>query len=286
MTINEKETFGELAIYQTEDESSSLNIRIEDETIWLNQAQIVSLFASSKANISEHIKQIFESKELLAGSTVRNFRTVQIEGERKITRNITHYNLDMVISIGYRVNSLRATQFRIWATQVLRNYLLKGYAINQRIESIEKKVYEHDRQIESLVMQALPPKEGIFYDGQIFDAYEKVVSFVKSAKKSIILIDNYIDETVLTLLTKRKKGVKTTIYTQNLTAQLKLDIKKHNSQYDPIEVIKFEKSHDRFLIIDNMTVYHIGASIKDLGKKWFAFSRIAIEPGDILKKLF
>ena len=286
MTINEKETFGELAIYQTEDESSSLNIRIEDETIWLNQAQIVSLFASSKANISEHIKQIFESKELLAGSTVRNFRTVQIEGERKITRNITHYNLDMVISIGYRVNSLRATQFRIWATQVLRNYLLKGYAINQRIESIEKKVYEHDRQIESLVMQALPPKEGIFYDGQIFDAYEKVVSFVKSAKKSIILIDNYIDETVLTLLTKRKKGVKTTIYTQNLTAQLKLDIKKHNSQYDPIEVIKFEKSHDRFLIIDNMTVYHIGASIKDLGKKWFAFSRIAIEPGDILKKPF
>jgi len=286
MTLNEKESFGELAIYQTEDESPSLNIRIEDETIWLNQTQIVSLFASSKANISEHIKQIFESKELLAGSTVRNFRTVQIEGERKITRNITHYNLDMVISIGYRVNSLRATQFRIWATQVLKNYLLKGYAINQRIENIEKKVYEHDRQIESLVMQALPPKEGIFYEGEIFDAYEKVVSFVKSAKKSIILIDNYIDETVLTLLTKRKKGVKTTIYTQNLTAQLKLDIKKHNSQYDPIEVIKFVKSHDRFLIIDNMTVYHIGASIKDLGKKWFAFSRIEIEPGDILKKLF
>jgi hypothetical protein len=287
MTLNEKDKseHGDIIIYQPDQTSSKLEVRIEDETVWLTQAQMIELFDSTKQNVSLHINNIFREKELDLDSTVKENLTVQIEGNRKIHRKLKLYNLDIIISVGYRVKSLRGTQFRIWATQVLRNYLLKGFAINQRIENIEKKVYEHDRQIESLVMQALPPKEGIFYDGQIFDAYEKVVSFVKSAKKSIILIDNYIDETVLTLLTKRKKGVKTTIYTQNLTAQLKLDIKKHNSQYDPIEVIKFEKSHDRFLIIDNSTVYHIGASLKDVGKKWFAFSKIELDPKEMIEKL-
>ncbi|MCX6327799.1 MAG: virulence RhuM family protein [Bacteroidia bacterium] len=231
-------------------------------TFWLTQAQIVTLFSTSKANVSEHIKQIYQSKELEAKSTVRNFRTVQIEGNRRVSRNIDHYNLDMTISIGYRVNSIRGTQFRIWANKVLKSYLLKGYAIRQQFEHIEKKLqqhdktlFEHDQKFELLIKTALPPKEGIFFDGQIFDAYNKFSSFIKEAKLSIILIDNYIDESVLTLLLKRKKGVKVTIYTQKISKQLTLDITKHNAQYEYIEVKTFNKSHDRFLIVDEKIIY-------------------------------
>ncbi len=163
--------------------------------------------------------------------------------------------------------------------------MLRGYALNQRIDRIENKLYEHDQKFELLIKTALPPHEGIFFDGQIYDAYEKVSSFIKEAKFSIILIDNYIDDTVLTLLTKRKKGVKTTIYTQKISKQLALDIQKHNAQYDPVDVKVFAKSHDRFLIIDEKIIYHIGASLKDLGKKWFAFSKIDLNPEIILNEL-
>ncbi|PIX33551.1 MAG: DNA-binding protein [Bacteroidetes bacterium CG_4_8_14_3_um_filter_31_14] len=267
-------------------------MRFEDETIWLTQAQIVELFSSSKANVSEHIKQIYYSKELEIKATVRNFRIVQIEGNRKVSRNIDHYNLDMIISIGYRVNSIRGTQFRIWANKVLKSYLLKGYAVRQQFEQIEKKLqqhdktlFEHDQKFELLIKTSLPPKEGIFFDGQIYDAYEKVSSFIKEAKFSIILIDNYIDDTVLTLLTKRKTGVKTTIFTKAISKQLALDINKHNAQYEHIDVKTYSKSHDRFLIIDEKIIYHIGASLKDLGKQWFAFSKIEINPELIIKEL-
>jgi hypothetical protein len=225
-------------------------------------------------------------------STVRNFRIVQTEGNRKVSRNIDHYNLDMIISIGYRVNSIRGTQFRIWANKVLKSYLLNGYAVRQQFEQIEKKIqqhdktlFEHDQKFDLLIKTNLPQKEGIFFDGQIYDAYEKVSSFIKEAKFSIILIDNYIDDTVLTWLTKRKKGVKATIYTQKVSKHLELDIQKHNAQYEPIEVKIFTKSHDRFLIIDEKIIYHIGASLKDLGKKWFAFSKIEINPEIIIKEL-
>ena len=292
MKENSNNNQGEIILYQASDNQTALEMRFEDETIWLTQAQIVELFSSSKANVSEHIKQIYYSKELEIKATVRNFRIVQIEGNRKVSRNIDHYNLDMIISIGYRVNSIRGTQFRIWANKVLKSYLLKGYAVRQQFEQIEKKLqqhdktlFEHDQKFELLIKTSLPPKEGIFFDGQIYDAYEKVSSFIKEAKSSIILIDNYIDETVLTLLTKRKTGVKTTIFTKAISKQLALDINKHNAQYEHIDVKTYSKSHDRFLIIDEKIIYHIGASLKDLGKQWFAFSKIEINPELIIKEL-
>lgn len=278
----------EIIIYQTDEESIRLEIRLEHETLWLTQNQIVNLFESSKANISEHIKNIFLSGELEEIATVRNFRTIQIEGSRKVSREITHYNLDVIISIGYRVNSIRGTQFRIWANNVLKDYLLKGYAVNQRFENIEKDVHYLKQKVNEFDFQIrtnLPPNEGIFYNGQVFDAYIFVTDVIKSALKSIVLIDNYVDETVLSILSKKNQNVKATIFTKNLTKQLSLDLKKHNEQYPVIEIKVFSKSHDRFLIIDNKTVYHIGASLKDLGKKWFAFSKIEIDTKDILKRL-
>lgn len=190
----------------------------------------------------------------------------------------------MIISVGYRVKSKRGTQFRIWANGVLKDYLLKGYAINQRIERLENKVLEHDNKIEFFIKNALPPVEGIFFDGQIFDSYVFVSGLIKDAKKKIILIDNYVDETVLLLLAKRKENVEAEIYTQNISEKLKLDLKKYNSQYEPIKILTFSHAHDRFLIIDN-TVYHIGASLKDLGKKWFAFSKMQLTKDLIIKTL-
>ena len=278
----------EIIIYQSEDFSTSVEVRLEEETVWLTQVQIVELFNSSKANISEHIKNIFSSNELDELSTVRKIRTVQKEGNRNVSRELIHYNLDVIISVGYRVNSKRGTQFRIWANKVLKNYLLKGYAINNRFDRIEndiqnlkEKVNEFDLQIRT----SLPPNEGIYFNGQVFDAYVFATNIIKSATKSIVLIDNYIDETVLTMFTKRNKNVKTIIYTSKISKQLKLDLEKHNQQYQEIEINVYKKSHDRFLIIDNEIVYHIGASIKDLGKKWFAFSKINIDANYLINKL-
>jgi hypothetical protein len=276
---------GEIILYQTPDNQTALEVRFEDETIWLTQAQIVTLFSTSKANVSEHIKQIYQSKELETEATVRNFRTVQIEGNRRVSRNIDYYNLDMIISIGYRVNSIQGTQFRIWANQVLKNYLLNGYAIHQRVEKIERKLFEHDQKFDLIIKTSLPRHEGIFFDGQIFDAYKFVSDIIKAANNSIILIDNYVDESTLLLLAKREKGVDATIYTNTISKQLQHDIKVHNTQYKAIEIKTFTKAHDRFLIVDNSIVYHIGASLKDLGKKWFAFSKINLDINEMLTKL-
>ena len=181
-----------------------------------------------------------------------------------------------IISVGYRVKSKRGVEFRKWANSVLKEYLLKGYAVNQRFERLEQRVSRTEEKIEFFVRTSLPPVEGVFFDGQIYDAYELASRLVKSARSRIILIDNYIDETVLTLLDKREAGVTAEIYTHQPNAQLKLDIERHNSQYAPIPVHVLTRSHDRFLCIDD-TVYHIGASLKDLGKKWFAFSRMELK---------
>jgi len=276
----------EIVIYQaSENTDFQIEVRVEDETIWLTQSQIVNLFDSSKANVSEHIKHVFRSGELDPGATVRKFRTVQKEGVRKVTRDLDHYNLDMVISIGYRVNSIRGTQFRIWANKILKDYLLKGYAVSHRLDKVERRLAEHDAMFELLIQSDISPKEGIFYDGQIFDAWEFVSGIIKEANESIILIDNYIDESVLSLLAKRASGVMASIYTANVSQQLRYDLAKHNKQYPSIDLITFTKSHDRFLIIDRETVYHIGASLKDLGKKWFAFSRINLDAEEMTRKL-
>lgn len=272
---------GEIILYQP-DETIKLEVRMEDETVWLTQAQIVELFQSSKANISEHIKNIYEQEELEESSTVRDFRTVRQEGRRQVVRNLTYYNLDAIISIGFRVNSKRGIQFRQWANKVLKEYLLKGYSINRRLSELEKTVALHSEKIDFFVRTSLPPVEGIFYDGQIFDAYKFATDLIKSAKKSLVLIDNYVDESVLLMLSKRNPGVSATVYTQRITPQLQLDLNKHNDQYPPINMRTYRNGHDRFLIIDDREVYHIGASLKDLGKKMFAFSRLSIPAKMIL----
>ena len=275
---------GEIILYQP-DETIKLEVRMEDETVWLTQAQIVELFQSSKANISEHIKNIYEQEELEESSTVRDFRTVRQEGKRQVVRNLTYYNLDAIISIGFRVNSKRGIQFRQWANKVLKEYLLKGYSINRRLSELEKTVALHSEKIDFFVRTSLPPVEGIFFDGQIFDAYKFATDLIKTARKSLLLIDNYVDESVLLMLSKRNPGVSATIYTQKITPQLQLDLDKHNDQYPPINIRTYRNSHDRFLIVDDKEVYHIGASLKDLGKKMFAFSKLEIDPGLITDKL-
>lgn len=282
---------GEIILYQP-DNTIKLEVRIENETVWLTQAQIVNLFQSSKANISEHIRNIYDSDELSAESTVRKFRTVRMEGNRKVTRILEYYNLDMIISVGYRVNSKRGVQFRQWSTGVLKEYLLKGYAINQRVEQLENKANTHDRQLEELtnkvdffVRTSLPPVEGVFFNGQIFDAYVFATNLIRSANKSLLLIDNYIDESVLLMLGKRNPSVSATIFTGRITSQLQLDLDKYNDQYPPINIRTYANAHDRFIIIDETEVYHIGASLKDLGKKLFAFTKMNMPASVIINSL-
>ena len=275
---------GEIILYQPE-ENVQLEVRLEEETVWLTQAQMADLFQKDISVISRHIRNIFAEGELEERS---NLHFLQIPFSDK---PVKLYNLDVIISVGYRVKSRRGTQFRIWANKVLKYYLLKGYALNQRLLKIENQLEnqqnllaEHSEKIDFFVRTSLPPVEGIFFEGQVFDAHVFVSNLIRSAKNSIILIDNYIDDTVLKLLDKRSAGVKATIYTCQIKSALKNDINLHNTQYEPIDVIKFTNAHDRFLMIDE-TVYHIGASLKDLGRKWFAFSKMDITSSLLLSKI-
>lgn len=272
----------EIVLYQPNEEVK-LEVRLEEETVWLNQQQMAILFNATKQNISLHINNIYKEGELLRDATVKEYLTVQQEGSRQITRRVLFYNLDVIISVGYRVKSIRGTQFRQWANRVLKDYLLRGYSINSRIERLENRMAQTEEKIDFFVHTSLPPVQGIFYDGQVFDAYTFASNLIRSAKKSIVLIDNYIDDTVLLLLDKRQTGVQATIYTKSVDAKLKLDIDRHNKQYKPIEIRKFDRSHDRFLMIDH-EVYHIGASLKDLGRKWFAFCKMEVSAKDLLEK--
>ena len=272
----------EIIIYQPEDLTLVFDVRVEDETVWLTQIQMADLFQTTRNNITIHIGNIFKEKELEEISVGKDSLLAARDGKKYHTK---FYNLDVIISVGYRVKSQRGTQFRIWANRVLREFLLKGHVLNQRVDRIESKLIDHDQKFDMLIKTNLPPTEGIFYDGQIFDAYAFVANLIKSAKKSIILIDNYVDETVLVLLSKRSDKVSAMIYTKNISKQLGLALKKHNEQYPSIEIKEFTKSHDRFLIIDEKTIYHIGASLKDLGNKWFAFSRIKLNAKDLIDNL-
>ncbi len=255
---------------------------MEAETVWLNLNQMAMLFDRDKSVISRHIRNIYTEGELKKEATVAKNATVQMESGRQVMRQIEYYNLDVIISVGYRVKSLRGTQFRQWATGVLKEYLLKGYAINNRIEQLEQRVARTEEKIDFFVRTSLPPVEGVFYNGQIFDAYVFATDLIKSAKKSVTLIDNYIDESVLLMLSKRKAKVRATIVTRSDSKVSQLDIEKHNAQYLPVEVKVCDTIHDRFLIIDN-EVYHLGASLKDLGKKLFAFSKLEMPAETILK---
>ncbi len=285
MSLNTKMQQNEIIIYQPDNQSVHLEVRIEDETVWLTQAQMVELFQATKQNISLHINNVFNEGELNTDSTVKEYLTVQTEGKRLVKRKLFIYNLDVIISVGYRVKSKRGTQFRVWANKILKEYLLRGFVLHQRIDKIEEKLIEHDEKFDMLIKSDLVPNEGIFYEGQVFDAYSFVSRVIKSATNPIVLIDNYIDEDVLILFSKRKSSVNVVIYSANITPKMKLDITRFNTQYPKIEIKSFKQSHDRFLIIDQETVYHIGASLKDLGKKWFAFSKININATEMIDKL-
>ena len=268
-----------IIIYRTADGRASVALYAKDGKIWLNQQQMAELFATSKQNISMHIANILKEKELYKDSVVKEFLTTAADGKNY---NVVFYSLEMIIAVGYRVRGVRGTQFRQWATGVLKEYLLKGYAINNRIEQLEQRVARTEEKIDFFVRTSLPPVEGVFYNGQIFDAYVFATDLIKSAKKSVTLIDNYIDESVLLMLSKRKAKVRATIVTRSDSKVSQLDIEKHNAQYLPVEVKVCDTIHDRFLIIDN-EVYHLGASLKDLGKKLFAFSKLEMPAETILK---
>ena len=270
----------EIVLYQPND-AVHLEVRMANESVWLTQSQIALLFGVGQPAISKHLNNIFKSGELDESSVHSILEYTATDGKTYRTK---FYNLDAILSVGYRVNSINATMFRKWANNVLKDFLLKGYSVNQRFERLEQRVSKTEEKIDFFVHTALPPVEGIFFDGQIFDAYTFVSDLVRSAKSRIILFDNYVDDTVLTLLDKRANGVSVQIYTRNVTQQLALDLQRHNAQYRPIAIDAFPNAHDRFLCIDD-TVYHLGASLKDLGKKWFAFSRMEIGAEALREKM-
>jgi len=255
-----------------------LEVSLDKDSIWLNQSQISELFDTSTDNVSLHLKNIYKEKELDEKSTTEDFSVVRQEGKRKVKRTLKHYSLDAVISIGYRVSSYRATKFRQWATGILKEYILNGYAVNthkiteQRLINLENDMKVVKSKIKNDEFEL---RQGVSYDGKTYDAYIFVNDLLKSAKKEVIIIDNYIDVTVLTLLSKYK-NINFTIITKSISKQLKLDVDKYNSQYSNLKIKISNDFHDRFLIVDASKAYHVGASLKDLGKKVFAFSKINI----------
>lgn len=294
---------GEIILYRP-DETVSLEVRLEGETVWLNQAQMGELFGTNRQAITKHLQNIYDCGELNKEATSSILELVRQEGKRTVKRKIEFYNLDAIISVGFRVNTKRGIEFRQWANRVLKDYMLRGYAINvqlnqlkqhiddhiqteqQRFEQIESTLSEHQEKIDFFVRTNQPPVEGVLFEGQIFDAYKLVEALVKSAKREIILIDNYVDATIFDLLEKREQGVKATIYTEQVGQSLQhlqqLSQQQHRRR---IEVKEYNnRFHDRFLIIDD-ALYHFGASFKDLGKRLFAFELMGIDKEIILNQL-
>lgn len=287
-----EKTENEIILYQP-NETMKLDVRVQQETVWLTQQQIAQLFGVKQPAISKHLKNIFDSGELDENSVHSILEYTAADGKSYQTK---FYNLDAILSVGYRVNSRNATLFRQWANKVLKEYLLRGYSVNQRLmlmeDRIDRRLSEHDHQLSQLtekvdffVRSSLQPKEGIFFDGQIFDAYAFVADLIRKAKKRIVVIDSYIDDSVLVQLSKRNLGVTVDIYDGRISVQLRQDVERHNAQYPGVTLHAYNKAHDRFLIIDE-EVYHIGHSLKDLGKKLFAFSKMDVMTGsELLSKL-
>ena len=270
---------GEIVMYQP-DETIRLEVRMGEDTVWPSQQQMAELFQRDQSVIARHIRNIYKEEELTEEGTYAKFAYMGHDGLQKY--EVIHYNLDVIISVGYRVKSKRGTRFRQWANKILKDYLLKGYVVNQRITTLEHQVTDLTEKVNFFVRSSLPPMEGIFYDGQIFDAYAQIVSLIKQAKHSIILIDNYINVDTLTMLSNRDTNVSATIYTRQLSQQQQLDVQRHNQQYPPIAINTCQHSHDRFLIIDDV-VYLFGASLKDAGKKLFAYIQMQeTAPADLL----
>ena len=282
----------EIVVYQP-DETIRLDVRLENETVWLTQLKIAELFGVQKAAISKHIKNIFASGELIKEATVSKMETVQTEGGRTVVRVQEFFNLDVIIAVGYRVNSKRATLFRIWATKIIKDYLLRGYSVNSRLNLLEDKVDRRMAKAESdisdlkekvdfFVQTQTPPLQGVFYNGQLWDARALVLSLVSRAKRSLLLIDNWATVETLDLFAKKRAGVKVTIFTSEHYDEKSVphrkispaDIKTFNKQYPKLAIRYNETFHDRFLIIDDKEIYLIGASLKDLGAKCFAFTQL------------
>lgn len=261
----------EIVVYQP-DETLRLDVRVENETVWLTQSLIGELFGVDRTTVVRHIRNIYQSGELVESATCAKNAQVQLEGGRSVSRIVPFYNLDVIIAVGYRVNSIRATRFRQWATGVLRDYLLRGYAVNDRLDRLERKVAKHDEQISLFVHAALPPVEGVFFDGQLWDACSLVERLVARAKDSILLIDSWVGPGTLDMLAKKRAGVSVEIVTSSNGKLAATDIAKFNAQYPTLSVRTSANFHDRFLILDDKELYHIGASLKDLGRKCFAFS--------------
>ena len=284
LTADGQQSEKTVIIYKSKDTEVQLDVKVMNETVWLTQAQMALLFGTQRQAITKHLKTIFDCHELERTPNSSILELLQKEGNRYVKRNVELFNLDVIISVGYRVNTKRGIEFRQWANKILKDYLLNGYSVNQRFERLEQRVSKTEEKIDFFVKTSLPPVEGVFFDGQIFDAYNFISDLVRKAKNEIILIDNYVDDSVLKILNKREDNVAATIYTAHISENLKLDLEKHNSQYQPINIKQFNKSHDRFMIIDN-EVYHIGASLKDLGKRMFAFSKMEIGKEIILSIL-
>lgn len=275
----------EIILYRSDDLTEHIEVRIDEEkeTIWLTQKQIADLFGTQRPAITKHLINIFKSGELNESVVSSILEHTTIHGaisEKTQKTKIKFYNIDAVLAVGYRVNSLRASQFRIWATNILKDYLLKGYVLNNRMNRLEDNVQELSQKVKQIDLQIhshLIPKQGVFFNGQIFDAYQLASKIIRTAKKRIVLIDNYINEETITHLSKKEKGVEVILLTKTIGNRLELDVKKANEQYGNFELKMFTQSHDRFLILDDTEVYHLGASLKDLGKKWFAFSKLEIK---------
>ena len=274
-----------VVVYRSADNAVQLEVQLAEETVWLSQKQMAQLFNTTPQNITLHIGNVYKEQELIQSATCKDFLQVQIEGGKEKRRLTKFYNLDVIISVGYRVKSKRGTQFRQWATKVLNQYIRQGYAVSNRFERLEQRMTKVENQIESFVHYALPPKEGIFYAGQIYDAFELVTRLIKSAKKSIVLIDNYVDESVLTMMSEKESGVQVDIYTKDLPKALTLAATKFNDQYGGLALHQTNNIHDRFLILDEEKIYLIGASLKDAGKRLFAFTEMSKERIEELKKV-
>ena len=269
--MNDIETAkGEIVMYQPDD-TIRLEVRMGEETVWLSANQMSYLFDRDEKTIRKHINNVFSDEEVPKDI---NTHFLRVDG---VKQPVAFYTLDVIISVGYRVKSKRGVAFRQWANKVLKEYLLRGFSINPNMKAVQTQLGTHEKRISVLeekvdffVRSSLPPVEGIFYDGQIFDAYVQIVSLIKQAKRSIVLVDNYVDETTLTMLSKREPNVSASIYTKQTAQQFLLDVERHNQQYPPITIQTCQHNHDRFLIIDDV-VYIFGASLKDAGKKLFAY---------------
>ena len=280
-----------VVVYRTDDNMLQLEVQVADETVWLSQKQMASLFCTTPQNITIHIGNIYKEQELSKEATCKDFLQVQVEGGQEKQRITKFYNLDVIISVGYRVKSQRGTQFRQWANKVIKNYLLRGYAINQRIVNIEnqlaiqqKQLADHQEKIDFFVRTSLPPVEQVFFGGEFFAARVLLEKLIKTAKKRVIIIDEYIDAATFEMLDVRAKGVTADIYSSGLNVSLR-DTHNASVGVQPINTHKWSNaSHDRWLIIDDQ-LYHCGHSLKDMGKKLCAVSLMGTSPEIILAQV-